>query len=463
MSATLLIAVAIAACGGDKPSPAQLPITLPGPSPTPSTIHPSTTPLPTATFSAGQVILPTVNVTVGVPTPISDDPINELLAGIALRVNLIRELTTLEKQDAAYITQADYLDRITQDLEKDRKNIDALGQLYTLLGILRPTQDLFGILANLYGETVLGFFDRDQSRMYVVKDLETFGPAEFVTYAHEYTHFLQQQYFDFSSQLDDLKDESDELRAYLALLEGDATLTESIYMLQYLSDEERQIIQEAPAERIISALQAAPHVVRRTYFFPYVEGFQFAYGLFLSSGWAGVDHAFRDPPRSTEQVMHPDKYLLGELPIEISLPDLATTLGPDWRLLREDSLGQFVLMAYLETALEPIEALEAASGWGGDRYAVVEGPEGEVLAAWLVSWDSEGDATEFFDGYVNFLAILTGFSWEPSATPGSRTMLLPDRTVRFSIDGLSTMLAVSTNSTALDTVIDALEDAGKMP
>ncbi|HYU98298.1 MAG TPA: hypothetical protein VE977_05690, partial [Pyrinomonadaceae bacterium] len=48
----------------------------------------------------------------------------------------------------------------------------------------------------------------------------------------------------------------------------------------------------------------------------------------------------------------------------------------------------------------PAESKRAAAGWAGDRYALYEGPNGQVFLSQLAVWDTESDAREFFDAYV---------------------------------------------------------------
>ena len=72
-----------------------------------------------------------------------------------------------------------------------------------------------------------------------------------------------------------------------------------------------------------------------------------------------------------------------------------------WRRLDYDVQGEWGFYLLLDEFLKsPAESRRAAAGWGGDRFAVYEGPKGEVLIASLSTWDTENDAREFFDAYV---------------------------------------------------------------
>src|SRR6185369_9375758 len=116
-----------------------------------------------------------------------------------------------------------------------------------------------------------------------------------------------------------------------------------------------------------------------------------------------LDYAFaKDPPRSTEQLLHPEKWLdRRDDPIELAWPDLAAAL-PGWKKAAEGQMGEEGILILLRQArkepqkepeTEPTAAT-VAGGWGGDRFAVYE-KGGKRLLLWLTEWDSEADATEF--------------------------------------------------------------------
>jgi hypothetical protein len=118
-------------------------------------------------------------------------------------------------------------------------------------------------------------------------------------------------------------------------------------------------------------------------------------------GYEAVNRAFGDPPHSTEQIIHPEKYLTHEEPVDVSLPDLAAALGPGWTLLRSDVLGELDVRILLEQFGDPVTAAKGSEGWGGDRYAFLENAAGQDALLISTAWDSEGDAGEFFDLYAD--------------------------------------------------------------
>ncbi|MDW8185354.1 MAG: hypothetical protein RMM07_08875, partial [Anaerolineae bacterium] len=144
----------------------------------------------------------------------------------------------------------------------------------------------------------------------------------------------------------------------------------------------------------------APRVIQEELLFPYDAGFTFVQALYERGGWEAINAAFRDPPASTEQILHPEKFFRRERPIRVTLPPLTDTLGSGWQLVDENVLGEFFLRVYLEERLPASQAEEAAAGWGGDRYAVyVNEAAGQDLLTLAVAWDDEAEAQEFVDAY----------------------------------------------------------------
>ena len=137
-------------------------------------------------------------------------------------------------------------------------------------------------------------------------------------------------------------------------------------------------------------------------FFPDEAGLLFVSALYNEGGWDAVNAAYADLPRSTEQILHRERYP-DDVPVEVTLPPLTDTLGSGWRLVDQDVLGEFGLQLYLDVQLSRADADAAAEGWGGDGYAVYwrEDESGFVLVLQLV-WDTPADAVEFFTGYVEF-------------------------------------------------------------
>ncbi|HVG38444.1 MAG TPA: hypothetical protein VM870_04090, partial [Pyrinomonadaceae bacterium] len=158
-------------------------------------------------------------------------------------------------------------------------------------------------------------------------------------------------------------------------------------------------------------IENAPPALRATLLFPYDEGRTWAMEIYTRGGWEALSAAYKDLPQSTEQILHSEKYLSREAPVKINLPDVSAALGPQWKKIEYDVNGEWgyylILGQYLTGDDEA--AKKAASGWGGDRYALYEHPAtGRLCVVHLSAWDTEQDAREFFDAYARRIKLKAG-------------------------------------------------------
>lgn len=253
--------------------------------------------------------------------------------------------------------------------------------------------------------------------------------------AHELTHALQDQHFDLehylpsgeaAARLDD-----DAVTARRFVVEGDATFVMLLYAMhslvgdtikppvlaalreqikelagQGLAELEAQVRQQSSLfrgmdgeiQKSIDAMDSIPPIVLVPLLDSYMKGALVALTAYEHGGWAGVDALYRDPPASTEQVLHPETKLFPrERPHRITLPH-----SPD-RELTGNVIGELQWRVYFDLWKSPHTA-EAAAGWAGDRYSVTRRSDGRLIGRIATLWDTPGDAREFADAYVASLA-----------------------------------------------------------
>jgi hypothetical protein len=262
-------------------------------------------------------------------------------------------------------------------------------------------------------KNILGFYDHTTKHLVVVTDRPTMSVVDRVTYAHEFTHSLQDQHFDLGKLFARAAGDADYEEAIRALVEGDATLSMSLYARANLSamdiaSYQLEQLQTVDLSGILSG--SGGPLVESAVAFPYTDGTNFVSLLYGQGGWPAVAQAFANPPRSTEQVLHPAKYVAGDEPVQVRLPNLGAALGGGWRMLAEDTLGELYMRIYLERYLNIDQAGAAALGWGGDRYQVLGDDQDHLALALQTDWDSPEDAQEFFDAYGVFVAGRAGGS-----------------------------------------------------
>ena len=316
---------------------------------------------------------------------------------IAQRVEALRGVKFREVPDPVTVTPEQAQEEGLADLDRGypearRREDEAL---YVTLGLLPEGTDLREISASMFGEQVAGYYDPSNGRLRVVSGAAGTGNrvVDEMVLAHELTHALEDQVFGFS--LSELEATDDTGYARRALVEGTATAL----MFEYV--EKRFGREEALGGLLSSAFGASsaaslPRFVLEGATFPYVQGNVFVQELLSTAGgkWRLVDVALRArPPLSTEQVLHPEKWLSVEVPRRVSLDDLE--LGPGWRRATSGVFGEWQT-AQLIAEGGP-RAPEASAGWGGDRYELWRrGEESVVVIRW--EWDSDRDAREFVAG-----------------------------------------------------------------
>jgi hypothetical protein len=382
--ATVALALVVAACGSSaSPSPVT-----PAPSPTPVA---TPSPVPSATASTGP------SSSAG-PAP-SLDP--AAIAEIERQTAAIRQLEPLKTVAPAIVDEAQAKALLVDGFRKVNtpQNLADGEMLLRGLGLWTTDRSLEEVMLSFFESQVLGFYREADKRLYIVTRSGGFGPLERWTASHELTHALQDQHFDLGSLGLDRKDQGDRALAVRALVEGDALLTSTYWAQQNLTLPELLQMTAAssdPAQQAI--LDGLPAIVREQLMFPYLDGLTFAMRLQQEGGWAKVDAAYRDLPTSTEQILHPEKYLAGEKPIDVALPEgLATRMGPEWSKAMEDTLGELQLRTWLATAGSAADAKVAASDWGGDRVGLYRGPDGAWAIVIATAWDTPEAADRFSD------------------------------------------------------------------
>ena len=169
-----------------------------------------------------------------------------------------------------------------------------------------------------------------------------------------------------------------------------------------------------------------------------------------------MHQAFANPPQSTEQILWPDKYLGGEAPVQVDMPDFLYALGPSWYVLDSGAIGAFILKLHLENHLDEWTALNAAYGWGGDSYAVVrDSVNGETVLVSLSVWDHPHEAQGFFEVYEQYAQQAGGQL--TSSEESSRSWTGDKRYVHLAIDEDRVLLIIGNSQETVDTLSEVVK------
>jgi hypothetical protein len=278
---------------------------------------------------------------------------------------------------------------------------------FTRLGLLDPEDDLADLVLSLYDSQTLAYYDPRTATFSLVGPTESIGSLESVVVAHEYGHALQDAAWDLESRRIKDLDRSDAILAQQALVEGDATAVmydwaaRELGLLDLL-----QVSASALTSQDSRILRRIPAILRRQLEFPYLDGFAFVNAIRGRGDWAAVDAVWEAQPVSTEQILHPELYP-DEQPVDVTLPDVASLLGPGWTAAYEQTLGEMQTGVWVADERKPqqlfpvlpaqLPRADAAAGWGGDRLVSLDGPDGAWAVVWQTDWDTRPDAREFRD------------------------------------------------------------------
>lgn len=262
---------------------------------------------------------------------------------------------------------------------------------FAALGLMDRGYPLRQKYLDLLGEQVAAFYDQHQHRLFMFENASLANSQNRVVLAHELTHALQDQHFGLMNLPLEMKDDDDEVLAASALVEGDATMVMSEYMLANLTLHGLRDNFSGMMSQNMNQLQSAPRFLREMLVFPYLRGQEFCEALAAGGGYPAVSAAFAHPPTSTSQILHPEKYLAQprEEPLRIPWKETAV-LGQ--HPVSDNVLGEMGVRVLLTDWLDPATAKTAATGWRGDRYLVYD--DGNALV-WESLWDTPATAARF--------------------------------------------------------------------
>ena len=327
----------------------------------------------------------------------------------------IRDLDALQPVIRRFPTKAEAIQEIQRILEDELppEEADRQTRFYVAFDFIEPDVDYIAAYLDALESQLGGFYDPITKEMNTLllngDELGDELPLlEQITYVHEYTHALQDQYFDLNA-LDELTNtDPDRYQALRALIEGDATLVMNVYTQEISARNPlgtaMQLLAQGFQAGALSLPPDLPDIVATELLTAYTSGATFVGAIQADGGWDAVNAAFapENLPQSTEHILHPEKYLSGEAPLPVTIT--TPQLSDDWDVIWDTTFGEFYLREYLKTQLPSRQAAGAAAGWGGDHFQVYHNTATDALA-WLlrIEWDSAADFDEFTNAYVMFI------------------------------------------------------------
>lgn len=281
-----------------------------------------------------------------------------LISELEAFVEKTRGLKFLHPVKVTLLDDKAFRKRIAEASKPDKAEADKLARVLRALDLIKPGVDLVKAQQALLGGAVVGYYDSKAKALFVRGGKPT--PAVRQVLVHELTHAVQDQHFQIDRpDLDKRDDESSQ--AFSGLLEGDAVRIERAYSATMSQKERDQADKEQSSQ--VGDLGSVPRVLIESLTFPYTVGPRFVQAVVQAAGQARLDDAFTNPPSTSEQLIHPTKFLAGEGALPVQEPPA------NGKIIDRGVFGEFGFIQQLENVITDQDTLlRAAAGWGGDKY-----------------------------------------------------------------------------------------------
>lgn len=282
--------------------------------------------------------------------------------------------------------------------------------IYKKIGLFPPGFDYKKGIVELYLSQIGGYYDPQKDQFIMAGWVP--GSMQEGIAVHELTHALQDQHYDLKEFIDPKTQNGDMVLARSALVEGDASAV--MYDYERVKRKQRPLKAESNINDILlanlagSAVGSAqvPKSLQMILIFPYTAGLNFVHSIIKSSGYEALAKVYERPPLTSEEIIHPDKYLSNKKDfVDIDEKELRGSIDEKFKLVYQDTIGEFGITALL--SMFPVSQSEikvAAEGWGGDRIGLfVDEKARQKILIWITVWDSLADIKQFEDIYLKSL------------------------------------------------------------
>jgi hypothetical protein len=311
---------------------------------------------------------------------------NEQFRYVAQRVEKLRGLPYRSQLLPVYVTDKEIRERLRSDLYATypRRHADQEEIILRMLGAVRGGPlDLRLLTLSSTASNVLGLYLAGTKELLVryLSDTEWLSAAEEAVLAHEAEHALADQAFGLPGNLRVRMSKRDERTAWSAVIEGDAQITAAQYVrssmtpqrrAEYRNDDE---LEPVPVVRGASPSTRSPYLITQGAF-PYAAGERFVCSVYLRGGWDAVDKLYKDPPKSTAEILYPSRYENGEEAEDPRDPRVPS----GWKEAPLHDLGALDLLLLFEAPgayknRSMTEPFIRASAWnGGEVHVYRRGP-----------------------------------------------------------------------------------------
>jgi len=340
------------------------------------------------------------------PTVQEEEPLQESIKDLKKRVEEIGRLGFKADIPVKYFDRKElrkYIGKL-YDSEYPRKLAEKEALFIKLMGYGAGAKiDLKEERRKIVVANAGGLYNEKTGELFALEEYRDKNYLHSMILAHELRHGIQDQHFDLSELLGDCvsSDFDDRRLALLAALEGDAGLI----MMHYSDFDPDTMATDFNTDALLSffpkassaRLSNVPEIVKHQLVMPYIEGLKFVNSILERKNWKGVNKILKSPPVSSEQILHPEKYLKKELPLSVEIG-----FKPDgYALYHSGVIGEYYLNILLQTRNM---YKDYAAGWGGDRFEIYQkAAPSSCFFIWESLWDDERSCGNFYRIFKSFI------------------------------------------------------------
>jgi len=299
-------------------------------------------------------------------------------------------------------------DEITRTVKPEEIRIEEL--VLRRFGLIPADYDLRQATVDLLGEQAAAVYDHRRKRMLFVEGATEGAMAEAVL-IHELSHAVADQHFDMKRFLEKGPKSDEAQTARMAVVEGQAMwiMLESQMrkMGTSLKGNSAALDLMLPNMGKLAAesypiFTKAPLYLRETLLFPYTAGLLFQQAVLEKNGKSGFADVLRNPPSSTQQILHPASYFSATQPSRPPVPPLANL--KEFDKLTSGSIGELDFQILLQQYVGEPESRATAPKLLGGLFDLLEHKkEKYAVLRWSAEWDSPETARAFLAHYQKVL------------------------------------------------------------
>ncbi|KTG08783.1 hypothetical protein AUR64_13225 [Haloprofundus marisrubri] len=359
------------------------------------------------------------------------------------RVEHVRQLEFEGSVPVEVISRAEFRNQSTgssANYPPQRRAFD--NAKFEALFMINESTDSIAVQNTNTGASVGGYYSPADRQIVVVSENTTSPKLNEVTLAQELFHALQDQQFDLTRYNQSTREKHN---AVDGIVEGDGNYVDWLYE-QRCNAEWNCLEDSARSGGGGGLANYGPYLIQ---YQPYSDGPAFVRQLRERGGWEAVNAAYENPPASTEQTIHPNRYP-NDTPVE---PTVTDRTSGTWQQLEPEGrpnygeLGEAGVNAMLvyplyetqgQTQIIParqwynlnesgeIEQFDPfnydhpyTDGFRGDRFVAYQNDAGETGYVWKLVWDNSSEANQFLNGYERVLQFRSAEEVQGASGPGT--------------------------------------------